>query len=214
MPLALSMKLPENKPKRLFRMNAEKRNIPRVSIAIGGRFMRENRTEFGCTATEASVQAIRVETDVVCDIGEKIIGYFYTIGRIEGHVSRLTGNGFILEIVSTVPKRDKLANQFAWLANRSILNLPEDRRHDRIVPRNPAVVVRNLSAPQAILLNGHLIDISRSGAAVSVQGPFRMNDEVVLGTMTGRVVRAFEGGIAVEFYSSIPNSLFDETIRL
>ena len=214
MPLALSLNTTDAKPQRLFRMNAEKRNIPRVKISIGGRFMRENRTEHGCAATEASVQSMRVETDVVCEVGEKIIGYFYTIGRIEGKIVRLTENGFVIEIVTTVPKRDKLASQFTWLANRSILNLPEDRLHDRIVPRNPGVTVRNLSSPQAIILHGHLIDVSRSGAGVSVQGEFKKGDELMLGSTPAKVVRAFDGGIAVEFYSSVPDGMFDESIRL
>ncbi|OYU50526.1 MAG: pilus assembly protein PilZ [Rhizobiales bacterium PAR1] len=214
MPLALSLKTADAKPQRLFRMNAEKRNIPRVTISIGGRFMRENRTEHGCAAIEASVQSMRIETDVVCEVGEKIIGYFYTIGRIEGKIAQLTENGFILEIATTVPKRDKLASQFTWLANRSILNLPEDRRHDRIVPRNPGVTVRNLSSPHAIILHGHLIDVSRSGAGVSVQGEFKKGDELMLGSTPAKVVRAFDGGIAVEFYSSVPDGMFDESIRL
>ena len=42
-----------------------------------------------------------------------------------------------MTIGATARKRDKLAAQLTWLANRDILNLPEDRRHDRIVPRNP-----------------------------------------------------------------------------
>ena len=42
-----------------------------------------------------------------------------------------------MTIAATPRKRDKLAAQLTWLANRSTLGLPEDRRHDRIVPRNP-----------------------------------------------------------------------------
>ena len=42
-----------------------------------------------------------------------------------------------MTIAATPRKRDKLAAQLTWLANRHILSLPEDRRHGRIVPRNP-----------------------------------------------------------------------------
>lgn len=37
-------------------------------------------------------------------------------------------------IAGTPRKRDKLAAQFTWLANRYILGLPEDRRHGRTRP--------------------------------------------------------------------------------
>ena len=36
-----------------------------------------------------------------------------------------------MTISATPRKRDKLAAQLTWLANRHILNLPEDRRHGR-----------------------------------------------------------------------------------
>ena len=42
-----------------------------------------------------------------------------------------------MTISATPRKRDKLAAQLTWLANRHILGLPEDRRHGRIAPRNP-----------------------------------------------------------------------------
>ena len=59
------------------------------------------------------------------------------LGRLEGKVARTFENGFAMTISATLRKRDKLAAQLTWLANRQILNLPEDRRHGRFAPRNP-----------------------------------------------------------------------------
>lgn len=199
---------------RLFRMNAEKRNVPRVRISVGGRFMQEDRSEHGGTAVEASVQVIRVEAGAKCRVGERIVGYFYTLGRVEGRVQRLTDDGFVLDMNTTPMKRDRLASQFTWLANRDILNLPEDRRHDRVVPRDPRISVRNLSDADGIEGQGHLIDVSRSGAAVSIKGPFKSGDNILLGTTPAHVVRAFDGGIAVEFHGPVPDAMFDVNIRL
>lgn len=214
MPFALRKPVSEPNPARLFRMTAEKRNIPRVVISIGGRFMREDRTEYGGTAVDASVQAISVETEIKCRVGERIIGYFYTIGRIEGKVLRVDDTGFVLEITTTAMKRDRLASQLTWLANREILNLPEDRRHDRVVPRDPRIPVRNLADNSGTTVQGHLIDVSRSGAAVSIKGTFTKGDEILLGTTPARVVRCFDGGVAVEFHGSVPDAMFDVNIRL
>ena len=214
MPLALRTQAAESPQPRLFRMSAEKRNIPRVRLSIGGRFMREDRSEHGGTATEASIQALAIETDCACRLDERIVGYFYSIGRVEGRVSRLSERGFILEIQTTPLKRDRLASQLTWLANRDILSLPEDRRHDRVVPRDPRILVRNLARAADDPGHGHLIDVSRSGAAVSIRGQFHRGDEVVLGTTPARVVRAFDGGIAVEFHGSVPDAMFDTDMRL
>jgi hypothetical protein len=186
---------------------------PRVKIAIGGRFMLEDRMEHGGTAVEASLQSMLIEANCRPRIGERVVGYFFSIGRVEGNVTALEGGGFVIEMATTLVKRDKLANQLTWLANREMLNLPEDRRHDRVVPRNPSIAVRNLAQPGEPLM-GHLIDVSRSGAAVSIRGPFQRGDEIMLGTTPARVVRAFDGGIAVEFHGPVPDAMFDEGIEL
>lgn len=215
MALSLLNTSPDSPQPRLFRLSAEKRQVPRVSILIGGRFMREDRTEHGGTATDASVQAMTIQTDTQCVVDERIVAYFYTIGRIEGKVLRLTEDGFVLEISTTPLKRDRLASQLIWLANRDLLNLPEDRRHDRVVPRDPRIAVRRLDEAAETALLGHLIDVSRSGAAVSLRGAdFKAGEEILLGTTPAKVIRAFDGGIAVEFHGSVPNAMFDVDIRL
>jgi hypothetical protein len=101
-----------------------------------------------------------------------------------------------MTIAATMRKRDKLAAQLTWLANRHILNMPEDRRHGRITPRNPS--------GRLILANGvniavRVIDISESGAAISTDQRPEIGSPVTIGKIPGRVVRHLEEGIAIEF---------------
>jgi hypothetical protein len=199
---------------RLFRMSSERRTLPRVAIEIGGRFMLEDRTEHGGTAVDATIRALRIRSDAEVRLSSRVVGYFDTIGRIEGVIERIVPDGFTIELATTMRKRDKLAAQLIWLANRSVLNLPEDRRFDRIVPRDPRVVVRNLSNLTAPALAGHLIDVSVGGASVSVRGEFNRGDELMLGTTPARVVRVFEGGVAAEFRAPVPERMFSADIRL
>ncbi len=201
-------------PQRLFRMSDEQRQGPRVKLSIGGRFMRPDRNEHGATIVEASLKTMDIQTDALVVTGERIIGYFYTIGRIEGTVLRVKPRSFILDLVTTLVKRDRLASQLIWLANRDILNLPEDRRHDRVVPNDPRISVRYKAAPDNDPVNGHLIDVSRSGAALSIRGHFEKGEEIIIGTTPARVVRVFDGGIAVEFHGSMPDAMFDVKMRL
>ena len=79
-------------------------------------------------------------------------------------IARIFQNGFAMTISATARKRDKLAAQLTWLANRHILGLPEDRRHGRIVPRNP---VGRLILPNGVNVSCRIIDVSQSGAGIA-----------------------------------------------
>ncbi|HEY3224728.1 MAG TPA: hypothetical protein VGJ76_13295 [Pseudolabrys sp.] len=74
-------------------------------------------------------------------------------------------NGFAMIISATLRKRDKLASQLTWLANRQILNLPQDRRHDGFTPRK---TVARLVLPNGTNVACRVIDLSQSGAAIGV----------------------------------------------
>ena len=57
--------------------------------------------------------------------------------------------------------------------------------------------------------------MSRSGAAVKVDGAFEVGDMVRIGERThGSVVRLLENGIAVEFFNLIPFEEFTERVEL
>jgi hypothetical protein len=103
-----------------------------------------------------------------------------------------------MTISATTRKRDKLAAQLTWLANRQILNLPEDRRHGRFVPRN---AMARLVLPNGTNVACRVIDVSASGAAVSINPSLRppVGAAVTIGKTPGRVVRHIEDGFAIEF---------------
>ena len=105
-------------------------------------------------------------------------------------------NGFAMTISATPRKRDKLAAQLTWLANRHILGLPEDRRHGRIVPRNP---IGRLIMPNGVNLTCRIIDMSQSGAGIATDQRPPIGALVTLGKVQGRVVRHLEDGFAIEF---------------
>jgi hypothetical protein len=103
-----------------------------------------------------------------------------------------------MTISATLRKRDKLAAQLTWLANRQILNLPEDRRHGRFAPRNP---MARLVLPNGTNVACRVIDLSQSGAAIGISGDLRppIGVVVTVGKAQGRVVRHIDDGFAIEF---------------
>ena len=140
-------------------------------------------------------------------VGERVIAYLDHIGRVEGRITRLIDNGFAMTVSATPRKRDKLAAQLTWLANRQILNLPEDRRHDRIVPRNPSGV---LTLEDGTKMPCRILDLSLSGAGISAATRPEVGAAVTLGRVQARVVRHLEEGFAIEFvHAQLPETVED-----
>jgi hypothetical protein len=177
-------------------LNEDRRRHQRVKVNLLGRYMLADRREFPCQIVNMSPGGMALVAPVVGAAGERIIAYVDHLGRLEGRIARLFENGFAMTISATARKRDKLAAQLTWLANRHILGLPEDRRHGRIVPRNP---VGRLILPNGVNLTCRIIDVSESGAGIATEQRPPIGTLVTLGKVQGRVVRHLEDGFAVEF---------------
>lgn len=175
---------------------AERRTFQRVRIKIYGRFMLEDRTEHPCQVVDMSPGNVALRAERGGEPGEKVIAYIDHIGRIEGVITRTLPDGFAMTVIASDRKRDKLAAQLTWLANKHELDLPEDRRHERVAPRNPMSVLKLGDGRQ---YQCRIIDLSLSGAAVEIDVKPALGVQVTLGTMRGQVVRHFDDGIAIEF---------------
>ena len=187
----------------------ERRSFQRVRVKVYGRFMLEDRTEHACQVVDMSPGNVALRTDRIGQPGEKVIAYLDHIGRVEGKITRIIDNGFAMSVGATARKRDKLAAQLTWLANRDILNLPEDRRHDRIVPRNPIAV---LTLEDGTKMTCRIIDLSLSGAAIAAENRPPLKSTVMLGRVQGRVVRNLEDGFALEFTHEQPIETLEESV--
>lgn len=174
----------------------ERRSFQRVRVKIYGRFMLEDRSEHPCQVIDMSPGNVAFRSDRQGAPGEKVIAYLDHIGRVEGIVTRTLDDGFAMTVLASERKKDKLAAQLTWLANKHELDLPEDRRHERVSPRNPMSTLRLADGRQYPC---RIIDLSLSGAAIEIEVRPALAVEVTLGTMRGRVVRHFEDGVAIEF---------------
>jgi len=177
-------------------LSDERRRFQRVKVDLLGRYMLPDRREFPCQVFNMSPGGMAVIAPVGGKLGERVIAYVDHLGRLEGQIARTFENGFAMTIAATARKRDKLAAQLTWLANRDILGLPEDRRHGRFVPRNP---IGRLIMPNGLNVGCRIIDVSQSGAGISTDQRPPIGALVTLGRVQGRVVRHIEDGFAIEF---------------
>ena len=185
----------------------DKRRYQRVKVHLLGRYMLPDRREFPCQVINMSPGGLALLGPGIGNVGERVVAYLDHIGRVEGKIARIIDNGFAMTVGATERKRDKLAAQLTWLANRQILNLPEDRRHDRIVPRNPLAI---LTLEDGLKVQSRIIDLSMSGAAISAANKPQVGSRVTLGRVQSKVVRHLEDGFAIEFvHPQLPETLED-----
>jgi len=189
------MTLPQKHP-RLSALSDERRRFQRVRVNLLGRYMLEDRREFPCQVINMSPGGMAIIAPVSGHEGERVVAYIDHLGRLEGTIARLFDNGFAIRISATERKRDKLTAQLTWLANRDLLNLAEDRRHGRLIPRRP---LTTLVMPNGVNLSCRIIDASQSGAAIASDLRPPIGILVGIGKLQARVVRHLDDGFAVEF---------------
>lgn len=200
----------EESPTRVVRASDQRRH-QRVKVALLGRYMLADRGEYPCQTVDMSPGGVRITCAVLGAVQERIVLYLEHIGRIEGVIVRHPPSGLAARLNATPRKRDKIASQLTWLANREDLGLPEGRTHERLTPTRPAVTLR-LESGRAI--EARLIDVSMSGVAVATAAKPPLGALLAVGSTPGRVVRYFEGGLGVQFLLPLSPDRFHAGLTL
>lgn len=188
----------------------DRRRFQRVQLSLLGRCMFPDRRECPCQLLEISPGDASFVSPFCGEIGEKVIAYIDSIGRLEGVIVDKIEHGFVMSISASPRKRDKLADSLTWLANRHVLNLAEDRRHLRRTPRKSDTFIVLADGTQH---NVRIIDMSLSGAALSTSLRPPLGSPVKLGRLGARIVRHFEDGIGIEFMRLMSDDAIELTIE-
>jgi len=182
----------------------ERRDDVRVIVNMPGRYMlaskrnlKGERCEFACRIVNVSLGAMALAAPVPGPLGERVIVYSEQFGRLHGSITRLMTTGFVMSVAANPQTREKLAAKLDWLAKqKDSPDLPDSRRHARVVPKNP---IATLLQADGSLTSCLVIDFSDSGAAVSADLYPAIGTPLAVGKMVGRVVRRFAEGFAIEF---------------
>lgn len=189
----------------------EARRFQRVPVSLFGRYMLESREEYPCQTEEMSPGDMQLFAPVKPAVGEKVVVYLDELGRFAGEAAQVTESGFAMKMTLPASKRDRLADQLIWFANRDVIGLPEDRRHERIVPMMRRAVLRLDDGGEIIV---KIKDISISGVGLETDAKQPLGSTVTVGSTPAVVVRHFEGGFACEFPNPFPPGAIDESTRL
>lgn len=151
---------------------------------------------FACRTVSVSTQEILLIAPVAGTEGEWLSARFDQIGSFRGQSGRRIPDGFAMTFSATPGERAKLGAKLKWLKKRSIQATVEHRSGLRRAPHDPRSV---LLLPDNMTLGCFIIDVSRSGVAVSADILPDIGAPIAVGTLVGHVVRRFASGFAVEF---------------
>lgn len=182
---------------------AERREDIRVVVSLPGRYIlpkrrgvQGRRPEYACRVVNMSPRAMVLAGPVIGTIGEPVISYFAEFGKLKGVVMRTLYGGFVTTIEAIEAQRAQLEAKLIWLEKHQHEDLPNARRHKRLVPQSPH---STLILADGTTLPCFVIDLSASGAAVSAETRPPIGMPLAIGKVVGRVVRHFAGGFAVHF---------------
>lgn len=184
----------------------------RVPLSLQGRYMLlKSSEEYPCRTFEMSPGDVSLFAPVAAVPGEKVVLYLNELGRFTGSATRATEQGFEMTLQLTPKKRDRLADQLTWYANRSTLDVEERRRHDRVVPLMDLTVLRLTRGDEHIV---RIRSLSLSGVSIETDHFIPMGAEVLIGNTPAKVVRILDDGVACEFVKHFRPGEIDETTRL
>ena len=175
-----------------------------VSLAVDGHYTLPNwydpegrlRT-FACRTNRVSPYRMIVDVPVVGKVGDYLTSYFRDFGKLDGHISDTKPGCFLLELDVTYATRQKIANKLTWLEQKQkdpeIIDL---RKSARVIPAKSHTM---LTLADGAVHECSVIDMSVTGAAVSVEAQLEVGTPLAIGACVGRVTRAFANGVAVKF---------------
>lgn len=182
--------------------------------ALMGRYLlasRKNRSHrvqvFACRLQSISPQLMVASAPVLGAPGEELSANFEPFGTVRGRVERLIDGGFSMVIETSAEERDLLIKRIGWYKKRVFHGVADKRAHRRVMPRNPRSTILFADGSRLPCL---IIDMSRSGAALSADVQPDLGTPLAVGRVVARVVRWLDVGFAVQFLiEQEPESLED-----
>jgi hypothetical protein len=188
----------------------ERRRHQRIPLDLLGRYMLPDHNEYPCQVLNISPGGIALSAPVIGELDDRVVVYLDHVGRIEGTITRIFEGGFALRVRVSNLKRERLADQLTWLANRSLLKGADARRDERLGAdgaTSTLILADGSEAPCSIL------DMSLSGASVETTARPPVGTTIKLGRIDGRVVRHHTDGIAIEFVGRLSRATLSGHFR-
>lgn len=179
-------------------------NDVRFIGALAGRYALPDRRRspedkvpvYACRLCSISTRMLVAVGPVVGKEGEMVSSHFNEFGILRGRITRRLASGFVTDLQMTDTEREKLGAKIDWHKKHVHAQVPDKREHRRIQPRDPRSTICLADGQQVPCF---VVDVSRSGAAVSAHYWPDIGTPMALGRVVARVVRHLDVGFAVQF---------------
>ena len=185
--------------------------MPRVKLVLPALCWSQGRSDFYAVTEDVSTDGIRFKCATVPSVGENLTCSIRHTGSLETQVVRVGKQRFAVRVLrAEYPIRLVAQNLLSLAEEQNALPISQ-RVHARIVPDAADVVV---TTPYGSTIAGRVINVSVSGAAVSVDEPIAIGTLIMIGSTPAKVARRFENGIGASFLSPLHGGRVDSTIVL
>lgn len=184
------------------RARAERRRYRRVSVDLQGKlFVPGEGRETVCKVLDLSPGGAQIQCDFVPAADTQLILYVDGFGRLEGSVARpaegapTTEGCFGVKLNCSPLKRERITEQLMLIMNKGVVDESALRRHERTATTG----MTSFTRANGDVVACEVLDLSLSGVALKTQNRPPIGETVLIGQMSGRVVRYHESGVAIEF---------------
>ena len=181
------------------RLQTETRFIGDVmgSYVLASRVDEGGPRAFACRARSISASGAVVSAPAIGAVGDRLTVNFLDVGLLRGTITRLLPDGFAIAFECDAAERVTLGARIGWLKRRALRAVSDRRVHKRVLPRETRA---KLIIGGGKRIDCMLIDMSRSGVAISAELVPKPGTVVAVGAVPGQVIRHFDCGFAVQFY--------------
>lgn len=164
---------------------------------------------FACRVQSISPKMAVFTAPVSGAEGEWVTAHFEDLGIIRAQITRHVDSGFAMDIAASDEERARLGAKIDWVKRKVHNAAPDKREHKRLLPRDPR---SSLILPNGGKMDCFIIDMSRSGVAISADLNPEIGTPLAIGSVIGRVVRHLDVGFAVKFMNLQDKDMLEQVL--
>lgn len=164
---------------------------------------------YACRTQSVSTDRLVLDGALFGASGDRLAVKLEELGLLRGVVEKVMGSGLVANLEMEPEDRAKLGAKLAWIKKRRFKHIIDKRSHPRWFPRNPRTSILFADGEK---LDAFIIDLSRSGVAISAEIKPALGTPMAVGRVLGRVVRHLEAGFAVGFPALHDEKLIEDEL--
>lgn len=171
----------------------------RCALNLSGRYRVGDGNEFAGEFCEISPLGLRVKGPKCGDVGNWCTASIASVGVVEGPVVEARLHSFVVGVVATPRRIQRLAERLNWQLRREREQVEERRASERVEMHHAKATV---ATGEGQLYTCEIFDLSEGGAALHLGESalyFWLDQPVVFEGREARVLRCFPGGVVIKF---------------